>query len=197
MHRRTFTLGLAASLAAPLPAFSKTAYQGPNVILVRFGGGVRRAETIDEAATWAPYLRHVPCAAGHLHPRPAHRETRRRQHQPCRGHAEPPDRSLPRLSRRQRIPGRPAGADRANALRIPSPQPSTSPRMRFCWSTARTARRRNSSPSAPATTSASTSGRKCSASTATSSTAPRCSSPKVRLDRRGRALHSKKNAPAF
>ena len=34
------------------------AYSGPNVILVRFGGGVRRAETIDEAATWAPFLRH-------------------------------------------------------------------------------------------------------------------------------------------
>jgi hypothetical protein len=60
MHRRSFTLGtlgLAAAVAAPLPAFSQ-AYRGPNVILVRFGGGVRRAETIDEAATWAPYLRH-------------------------------------------------------------------------------------------------------------------------------------------
>jgi hypothetical protein len=64
MHRRTFALGLAASLAAPLPAFSKAAYQGPNVILVRFGGGVRRAETIDEAATWAPYLRHVLALRG-------------------------------------------------------------------------------------------------------------------------------------
>jgi hypothetical protein len=64
MRRRTFTLGLAASLAAPLPAFSKAAYQGPNVILVRFGGGVRRAETIDEAATWAPYLRHTLAPRG-------------------------------------------------------------------------------------------------------------------------------------
>jgi hypothetical protein len=61
MDRRSFTLGslgLAASLATPLPALSQPAYQGPNVILVRFGGGVRRAETIDEAATWAPFLRH-------------------------------------------------------------------------------------------------------------------------------------------
>jgi hypothetical protein len=60
MDRRTFTFGLAAGLASPLPAFAQTApgYRGPNVILVRFGGGVRRAETIDEAATWAPYLRH-------------------------------------------------------------------------------------------------------------------------------------------
>jgi hypothetical protein len=59
MHRRSFTLGLAATLTAPLPTFAKApAYRGPNVILVRFGGGVRRAETIDQAATWAPYLRH-------------------------------------------------------------------------------------------------------------------------------------------
>jgi hypothetical protein len=60
MDRRSFTFGLAAGLASPLPAFAQTApgYRGPNVILVRFGGGVRRAETIDEAATWAPYLRH-------------------------------------------------------------------------------------------------------------------------------------------
>ncbi|MES2548366.1 MAG: hypothetical protein V4630_01570 [Pseudomonadota bacterium] len=61
MDRRSFTLGslgLAAVLAAPLPALSQPVYSGPNVILVRFGGGVRRAETIDEAATWAPYLRH-------------------------------------------------------------------------------------------------------------------------------------------
>jgi len=62
MDRRSFTLGtlgLAAGLAAPLPVLSQPrAYSGPNVILVRFGGGVRRAETIDEAATWAPFLRH-------------------------------------------------------------------------------------------------------------------------------------------
>ncbi|MES2915786.1 MAG: hypothetical protein V4753_11760 [Pseudomonadota bacterium] len=68
MHRRQFalsTLGLAASLALPqaAPAQSR-AYAGPNVILVRFGGGVRRAETIDEAATWAPYLRHVLAPRG-------------------------------------------------------------------------------------------------------------------------------------
>lgn len=72
MDRRSFTLGLAAGLAAPLPGFappsafarSSPAYRGPNVILVRFGGGVRRAEAIDEAATWAPYLRHELAARG-------------------------------------------------------------------------------------------------------------------------------------
>lgn len=67
MDRRSFTLGslgLATGLAAPLPAFSQPGYSGPNVVLVRFGGGVRRAETIDEAATWAPYLRHVLASRG-------------------------------------------------------------------------------------------------------------------------------------
>lgn len=68
MHRRSFTLGglgLAAGLAAPHPTFARSpAYRGPNVILVRFGGGVRRAETIDEAATWAPFLRHTLAPRG-------------------------------------------------------------------------------------------------------------------------------------
>lgn len=67
MDRRSFTLGslgLAASLATPHPVLAQAAYTGPNVILVRFGGGVRRAETIDEAATWAPYLRHVLAPRG-------------------------------------------------------------------------------------------------------------------------------------
>lgn len=68
MDRRQFafgSLGLAASLTVPLPALAQSpAYSGPNVILVRFGGGVRRAETIDEAATWAPYLRHALAPRG-------------------------------------------------------------------------------------------------------------------------------------
>jgi hypothetical protein len=68
MHRRQFalgSLGLAAGLTLPLQAGAQTTtYRGPNVILVRFGGGVRRAETIDEAATWAPYLRHVLAPRG-------------------------------------------------------------------------------------------------------------------------------------
>ena len=68
MDRRSFTLGslgLAASLTAPFPTLAQAkSYHGPNVVLVRFGGGVRRAETIDEAATWAPYLRHVLARRG-------------------------------------------------------------------------------------------------------------------------------------
>ena len=60
MKRRTFTAGLGAAFtAAALPAPLKAQdYTGPNVILVRFGGGVRRAETIEEATTYAPFLRH-------------------------------------------------------------------------------------------------------------------------------------------
>jgi len=60
MDRRTFNLGLGAALAASPVASQAIAkdYAGPNVILVRFGGGVRRAETIEEATTYAPFLRH-------------------------------------------------------------------------------------------------------------------------------------------
>jgi hypothetical protein len=66
MDRRTFNLGLGAAVAtAPVAKRAiAQAYTGPNVILVRFGGGVRRAETIEETATYAPYLRHVLAARG-------------------------------------------------------------------------------------------------------------------------------------
>ena len=66
MNRRTFNFSLSAAIAAtatPILARTKS-YQGPNVILVRFGGGVRRRETIDEAETFAPYLRHVLALRG-------------------------------------------------------------------------------------------------------------------------------------
>ncbi len=57
ISRRSFNTGLGAAtlstLARPVQARS---YTGPNVVLVRFGGGVRRAETIDAAGTYAPYL---------------------------------------------------------------------------------------------------------------------------------------------
>lgn len=61
MDRRSFNLGAATAVAgATLPGVAKARrYDGPNVILIRFGGGVRRAETIDAATTYAPYLRHV------------------------------------------------------------------------------------------------------------------------------------------
>jgi len=55
--RRQFNAGLGAALAATsaIPARAAS-YDGPNIILVRFGGGVRRYETIDPAGTYAPNL---------------------------------------------------------------------------------------------------------------------------------------------
>ncbi len=45
-----------APLAGSAAAASAPAYRGPNVVLVRFGGGVRRRETIDPAHTHAPWF---------------------------------------------------------------------------------------------------------------------------------------------
>jgi len=70
--RRVFLGGLASAAvvqpgmggdeaAAALPD-----YRGPNVIIVRFGGGVRRRETIEPETTYAPYLRKVLAARGTL-----------------------------------------------------------------------------------------------------------------------------------
>jgi hypothetical protein len=55
-----------ATLAKPVLA--KPAYRGPNVIIVRFGGGVRRFETIDPSGTYAPYLLNVLSPRGVLIP---------------------------------------------------------------------------------------------------------------------------------
>ena len=72
--RRAFTTGLAASVSAATivpastSALARRAYSGPNVIVVRFGGGVRRTETIAERGTYAPYLRHVLARRGVLIP---------------------------------------------------------------------------------------------------------------------------------
>ena len=60
-RRRFFRGSLGAGLAGLAPAAFgasppvRPEYQGPNVIVVRFGGGVRR-ETIDDRHTYAPYL---------------------------------------------------------------------------------------------------------------------------------------------
>lgn len=57
--RRRFLQGMALGSAAPLLAATdqRADYGGPNVILVRFGGGVRRRETIDPEHTYAPWMR--------------------------------------------------------------------------------------------------------------------------------------------
>lgn len=43
-------------LIRPTDSMAQHAYEGPNVILVRFGGGVRRQETIIPGSTYAPYF---------------------------------------------------------------------------------------------------------------------------------------------
>jgi hypothetical protein len=61
--------GLAAGglplLASPAP---KPEYRGPNVVIVRFGGGVRRRETIDPKHTYSPYVCHELTKRGVLFP---------------------------------------------------------------------------------------------------------------------------------
>lgn len=47
----SFAETLAGQNATPQPA-----YRGPNVILIRYGGGARRRESIDSAHTYSPFL---------------------------------------------------------------------------------------------------------------------------------------------
>ena len=53
--RGSLGAGLAPATFGASPLVRPT-YSGPNVIVVRFGGGVRRRETIDDRHTYAPYL---------------------------------------------------------------------------------------------------------------------------------------------
>jgi hypothetical protein len=57
-RRHFLTTSLSASAALPLISApsDRAEYRGPNVIIVRFGGGVRRRETIDPDNTYAPFL---------------------------------------------------------------------------------------------------------------------------------------------
>lgn len=48
---------------------ARAEYRGPNVVLVRFGGGVRRQETILPESTYSPYLLHELAPRGVLFPR--------------------------------------------------------------------------------------------------------------------------------
>jgi hypothetical protein len=72
LDRREFTAGLAAvTMSAHATSFSAQAapaYRGPNVIIVRFGGGVRRRETIVPGTTFAPFLLNVLAKRGVLIP---------------------------------------------------------------------------------------------------------------------------------
>lgn len=59
----------AAAMALPSPAAPAQAYDGPHVIIVRFGGGVRRRETIDAEHSHSPFLAHDFAKRGTLFPR--------------------------------------------------------------------------------------------------------------------------------
>ena len=81
LGRRRFLKGAAAGLGAvavgdrawsqgelPLIGSSKADYSGPNVIIVRFGGGVRRQETIlDPPNTYSPFFLHDLAKRGTLY----------------------------------------------------------------------------------------------------------------------------------
>jgi hypothetical protein len=77
IDRRGFNAGLGGALAAgglgigTVAAEAQSArpsYRGPNVIVVRFGGGVRRRETIVADTSFAPYLLNVLAPRGVLIP---------------------------------------------------------------------------------------------------------------------------------
>jgi len=66
LARRQFCKGLVASAglgtlyhkaqAAPEPDPNRPDYTGPNIVIIRFGGGVRRRETINPDHSYAPFL---------------------------------------------------------------------------------------------------------------------------------------------
>lgn len=71
MTRRAFGQSLLAAAASPVlipPAAQAAPYRGPNIILVRYGGGVRRREIIDPAHTLSPFFRNVLVPQGVLFP---------------------------------------------------------------------------------------------------------------------------------
>jgi hypothetical protein len=58
--------GLGLGSANLLGEDVKKEYRGPNVVIVRFGGGVRRRETIDAEHTYSPFLLHDLAKRGTL-----------------------------------------------------------------------------------------------------------------------------------
>lgn len=75
ISRRRFIHGAtlsAAAVAGGLPIIgdeAKRSYSGPNIVIIRFGGGVRRRETIDADHTFSPYLCHELAKRGTLFPK--------------------------------------------------------------------------------------------------------------------------------
>lgn len=84
MNRRDFVLGTLSGAAGAWsvttqpqvrseeierPPSTPLPYDGPNVVIVRFGGGVRRQETIASDETYSPFLKKVLAPQGVLFPR--------------------------------------------------------------------------------------------------------------------------------
>lgn len=67
MITRRRVLTSAAAGAAALGTYKPRANARPNVVIVRFGGGVRRRETIEPATTFSPYLVHRLIERGTLY----------------------------------------------------------------------------------------------------------------------------------
>lgn len=59
-------LGTRRALGEEGPPETMPAYTGPNVIIIRFGGGVRRRECIDPQHTYSPFFLHELCQRGTL-----------------------------------------------------------------------------------------------------------------------------------
>lgn len=74
--RRTFLLGSAAASASLLTSFPtlgatttpRPEYRGPKVVIIRWGGGARRRESLDPRHTCAPFLTHELTRRGTLFP---------------------------------------------------------------------------------------------------------------------------------
>src|SRR5207248_9395851 len=49
-------VSLAQTLTGAVTAPILSAYRGPNVVLIRYGGGARRRESIDPEDTYSPFL---------------------------------------------------------------------------------------------------------------------------------------------
>lgn len=64
----TGPFGRAVFARASAVAPGRPPYRGPNVLIVRFGGGVRRQETIDPLGTFCPYLLRRLAQRGTLFP---------------------------------------------------------------------------------------------------------------------------------
>jgi hypothetical protein len=152
LDRREFTAGLAAATvsgaATSFSAQAAPAYRGANVIIVRFGGGVRRRETIAAGTTFAPFLLNVLAKRGVLIPS----MTIAQLEGVDTSHAEG---TLNILTGRYRA-YRDAGS-RLLAQHLEPTEPTVFeylrrafdvPSIRHCSSTARTVPRRNSSPTA-------------------------------------------------